>query len=995
MGQQDHRYLTNHSIAQNDLRSAISLKNYEQFVLALGRGAVVNERDETEEQSSGFEECLKQEGMAIFIRTCLEHGAHVASFNPINKKYPIHLAVETCDVHNLQELVKSHLLLIDQKFNGCTALLMLFEMLTAENWENVFECIKVLLEQGADINTSDPDEKSPIAILVSGNDSWRKPILEYCFAHHYVDVDIKMSATNNELIRDVIQNHFPDVAIPVEKKESKNISLEYLSVALLSLSEIEFLELYRKFRTTQVIPDDGLEELLYSAVASKKLKAINVLLEPSLVSGSLSDAVKTLSWVLHRSCETGNALVLEWCLNYTSKAVTGTLFPDDLIDRIEDILSPADKMTLLSLLIEQMDPALDASVCPFFKCLKLLLNDGRIDIDRKRGFFEATALHYAAKHKIVHVQELLLTKGATLGVMDLLEEMPISEMDPIVLENHLDSCVIPQYWCLGDKSYQIKMDLSNFVKPSKEIPGQATSQMFIEMLPILRLSQSLDKKHLLLHPMILIILLQKWSKLKYFFYANLLLCAVFTALFMLYVTLFYGRDDSSNVWYSATYISLIVLIICMALRELLQCCLNAKEYIRSWENYLEIALIAGAAYVLYLDYINDGQTAVPALIAILPALNLTLLVGSLPILSLSTHMVMLKTVSKNFFECFLLYAIILVTFAASFYTLFRETNSKGNVTQGIEQQETVGENITEILKSLKESIDILNMKIQNKTGDEVTKTTLNDDEEQSFDTFENFPLSIVKTIVMLTGELNVSDMPLTGVIPYIILVIFVFFVPIVLANLINGLAISDIAAIKAESEIIGLVQRVTVIHKLETALVFPTFLQNITDRLSMLRCFNRFSMFSKMDVKPIICFGWKRSKYSKELSYGVWLMVFKSTNHPKQTNFSNIYENCEAERSGNNAEDTDSERFENHTIPRDNKNYRFMSLKKDERIVKYMLNIMKQRRKTIDPVEDKLTRLAQQQEELMNHIATLRNELHGLVDSIKDKFAQEKPPSSV
>ncbi|XP_049538836.1 transient receptor potential cation channel protein painless-like [Anopheles darlingi] len=886
MSQQDYRYLNSHSIAQNELRININSKDHEQFELALLRGVDVNERDRTEEQFSSFEECLKMKGMAIFIRTCLEHGAHVASFNPITNKYPIHLAAETCDVHNLQELVKSHLLLIDQKFKGCTPLFMLFEMLTAESWENVFECIKVLLEQGADINTTGTDEKSPIAILVSGNDNWRKTILEYCLTHYYVDVDIKVSSSSDELVREVIKNHFPDVTIPVEKEELKNISIEYLSTVLLPFSEIKFLEAYRMFRATQVISDDDLENLLYSAIASTKLKVINVMLEPFLNNGTLSDAVKTLSWVLCRCCENGNAQVLEWCLNSTSKPVAGSMYQENLLSSIDELCSQG-YMTMVSQLIQQMDPAVDMSVCPFFKCMQLLLNDGRIDIDKKSGFFEGTALHYAAKNKLVHAQRVLLAKGASLGVMDLLQEMPISAMDPIVLENHLDSCVFPECWSLSEKTYQFQLDLSNFVKPSKGKSGQATSQTFDEMLPILRLSQSHDKKHLLQHPVILTILLQKWTKLKYFFYANLFLCAAFSLLYIVYVTMFYGCNDAQNFWYSATYGSLIILLTFMGIRELFQCCLNVREYIRSVENYVEISLIVGATYVLYLDYQDEEETAIPALIAILPALNLTLLVGSLPMLSLSTHMVMLKTVSKNFLECFLLYAIILVTFAASFYTLFRGSrNSKSSVPQSNELLRTFtempdpydGGDVTQIMKSLKQSIDMLN---KNSNA-----------EEASFDTFENFPLSVVKTIVMLIGELNVSDIPLEGVIPYIILVIFVFFVPIVLSNLINGLAISDIAAIKAESELIGLVQRVSVLYKLEAALEYPKILQPIAGRLSMLRWTNRFRMFSTMDVKPNICIGWTSSKYSKKSTHGAWLMLSKPTNH----------------QSGTDSEDTDMER---------------------------------------------------------------------------------------
>ncbi|XP_049545234.1 transient receptor potential cation channel protein painless-like isoform X1 [Anopheles darlingi] len=909
MDQREYRDLINRAVAQENMCHSVRKKNHDAFVQALIKGADVNIRTKKQEtMSSTFEDCLTMKGMAKFIEACLEHGAHVANFNPITNKYPIHLAAETCDVHNLQELVKSHLLLIDQKFNGCTALFMLFEMLTTESWENVFECIKVLLEQGADINTTGTDEKSPISILVSGIDSWRKTILEYCLTHYYVDVDVRMSTTNSELIRNAIQNHFPDVTIPVTMVESE-FTISLLETILINDSEIVFLEACRLFKANKsspnsdnnhetpsnvlVIPDEDLENLLFKAVLKNRLKAIALLLEPSWKKGQLFDAdwiVKPLSWVLHTCCDFGNVKVLEWCLNSTSKPVTGTMYQDNLLSSIDDELCSQGYSTMLSQLIQQIDPAVDMNVCPFFQCMKLLLRDGRMDIDKKSGFLQTTALHCAANYKVVHAQELLLSKGATLRATNLFNQILISAIDPNVLEKYLDSCVSSRFQSHTDNKYYMQMDLSNIVRQpmqksktksaSNNLPQTPSqkAERYDELLLILNLAQSSDKKHLLQHPLIYIILMQKWLRLRIFYYTNLSLCAAFSLLFILYATMFYVCDNTPNFWYSATYASLIILLTFMGMRELFQCCLNVGEYMRSVENYVEISLIVGATYVLYLDYQNEKETEVPALIVILPALNLTLLVGSLPMLSLSTHMVMLKTVSKNFLQCFLLYAIILVTFAASFYTLTRGSNARSNITQSNELLRTFtempdlddGENLTQTLISFKKSIDMLNKKIQS-----------NNDEEASFDKFENFPLSVVKIIAMQIGEMNISDIPLDGAIPYIILLIFMFFVPIVLSNLINGLAISDIAAIKDESEIIGLVQRVSVIHKFETALekIARYIPQSFRDPGQwMVRFWNGFIGFSQMDVNPYIYAWWKTSKSAEPLKYAVWLLISKSTN---------------------------------------------------------------------------------------------------------------------
>ncbi|KAF3835887.1 hypothetical protein F7725_028445 [Dissostichus mawsoni] len=71
--------------------------------------------------------------------------------------------------------------------------------------------------------------------------------------------------------------------------------------------------------------------------------------------------------------------------------------------------------------------------------------------------------------------------------------------------------------------------------------------------------------------------------------------------------------------------------------------------------------------------------------------------------------------------------------------------------------------------------------------------------------FESVPLSVVQTFVMMVGELNYqnnfldtylkNELPF-GVLTYVIFVIFVLLMPILLVNLMIGLAVGDIAEVQ-------------------------------------------------------------------------------------------------------------------------------------------------------------------------------------------------------
>ena len=53
----------------------------------------------------------------------------------------------------------------------------------------------------------------------------------------------------------------------------------------------------------------------------------------------------------------------------------------------------------------------------------------------------------------------------------------------------------------------------------------------------------------------------------------------------------------------------------------------------------------------------------------------------------------------------------------------------------------------------------------------------------------------VKTIVMFTGELDYTDIPMQHWLGQLLFLIFIFLIVVVIMNLLNGLAVSDIQKI--------------------------------------------------------------------------------------------------------------------------------------------------------------------------------------------------------
>lgn len=111
----------------------------------------------------------------------------------------------------------------------------------------------------------------------------------------------------------------------------------------------------------------------------------------------------------------------------------------------------------------------------------------------------------------------------------------------------------------------------------------------------------------------------------------------------------------------------------------MQFVISPRVYVKTFENWMEVALIVMTVIVLTSDenYKDTTRRTFAAITILLAVCEFFILTGSLPVLSFSTHLVMLKTVSKSFLKSLMLYSIILIAFALCFYTLLGTDGQDG------------------------------------------------------------------------------------------------------------------------------------------------------------------------------------------------------------------------------------------------------------------------------------------------------------------------------
>jgi Ion transport protein len=219
--------------------------------------------------------------------------------------------------------------------------------------------------------------------------------------------------------------------------------------------------------------------------------------------------------------------------------------------------------------------------------------------------------------------------------------------------------------------------------------------------------------------------------------------------------------------------------------------LSFKQYVQASSNWIDLALVIFSLVILLFEaqIPNHVSRVLRTVIILLSVAEYFNLLGLLPLLSVSIYTKMFKKVAITFMKSLAFYSVMILAFAFSFYTLQGDKFSK------------------DLIKMAHEGRNISTNEIP------ATNATRN----ERYNNFYTIGLSIVKSFVMLSGELEGSYVHLEGFTYAALFLLFLFLVVIVLYNLLNALAVSDTQEIKADAKLIDLHQRILTMQESEEA----------------------------------------------------------------------------------------------------------------------------------------------------------------------------------
>lgn len=710
--------------------------------------------------------------------------------NEITNKYPLHYVIESQCPDNLNAFLRNYNpSQINVKYYHKNCLHILMDMLTADNYDNISECFKICLINGCDPNLPNEKSRTPFFMLLKKQKELKdkNELIDFCLLNASIDVYTYKSA---EMIK-MMESQNRDLP----EKSTHIINADFMLSLLRARKQTEFESNFKAFKETstskQVKKEDGenvdnnfmehCSNFLDVAVTCGLANIVELLVSNDVdVNKIRADGGNNVSPPAFKACSYGYSDVLELLLKN----------PELKFERNTKVHRTLLHEVCMHLGTQERD------ACNYLKCFNLLIEDPRCDINAQ-DYQGNTALHYAVRNKSDVATLALLKKSAYIGTENMFKEIAIDEINCNVLGRFLDDCITTNTQRMGDEEHEINIDYTFLMAPKVRnvALNNVTENTFAEEIgPLSYIAKSSDLKPLIKHPVLSSYLYLKWQKLSFLFYANLLVFSIFLVSFITYIVLCQSieedkKNDSAaySFFYNVSFLGIIIL----TLREVFQCLLSVKHYFLDPVNWFEIVLIS-LSWIVLLGADLPEIRVLRGVTILLVATEFLQLVGTLPILSVSTHMVILKKVSVTFLKSIALYSILLFAFALCFYTMFGGTpDSNNNATETVSNN-----NATETASP---------------STDNGCKSNNDDADGDEFNSFSYPGIAIIKTFVMLTGEFDASALNLNNPSYCIIFVMFVFLITIVLFNLLNALAISDTQIIKNDAELTDLTQRIAVL----------------------------------------------------------------------------------------------------------------------------------------------------------------------------------------
>ncbi|XP_076274203.1 transient receptor potential cation channel protein painless-like isoform X2 [Rhynchophorus ferrugineus] len=436
-----------------------------------------------------------------------------------------------------------------------------------------------------------------------------------------------------------------------------------------------------------------------------------------------------------------------------------------------------------------------------------------------------TPLHYALRFADSDTIEQLLSLGSSLGSSSIYGGKPVENIRPGVLKKHLDNSINPDNSNstsdteidMDQENFKLKINYNSLIPPfiekkesettndsmNNDIEMQECEQnnllnrgcrtrLVDETEVLYLLSKETKFKHLLKHPVVTTFICFKWQQFRYIFWLHLLFYT-FCYLSLVFSILSWRELKYEPLTYSLwialfiVFIRTLVLIIIL-IRKGRKVKKVTFKYLKHISYIFDLLLSILISVMVRTDFDSSEMKLASVFAILLVSVKLICAIGYHQ--SLSVYVIMIKIVLKDIFKLLLWLCIPLWSFSLIFYLIF-----------------ATPKNVEETGRS-----------------------------ESYNGSFDDPYLTMFKTMIMMTGELEANNVDFSSF-PFmgrIIIGLFIIVIIIGLMNLLIGTAVSDIQAIRKDAELSSCIATVQYLNNIE-------YIFNETkSTLSSLNCCERF-----------------------------------------------------------------------------------------------------------------------------------------------------------
>ncbi|XP_049547908.1 transient receptor potential cation channel protein painless-like [Anopheles darlingi] len=739
-----------------------------------------------------FDHSTYTEEKLIYIKLIIEHFKIENQLFGKRRYAPIHYAVETLDVNFLLWLLKRDghdpIDVNLRNKNKKTALYMLCEEYDKcksasanvpeqerrkEKCEKILKLIEQLLHVGADFNIYSNSNQLPFDLLLKyyNDDAAIKRLVDH---HHSQSISAIAYRVGQE-------NDSQERLIKFYRKDQGNRQVHVTA---------ELLELFLRFGDL----DSFNEHWESFSVSEGEVKKVIELVLQVAVELKLND-------IVHQIVKSAQSLIFENSVEkpelkkhrlelkdlLLSAALAGNL---DIIKLLIPLMKDDEELVNYDPLLAQTLEKSHANRQKqnehqaLLKCAMYLIDSNFVSL-HKTTKTKNTPLHLAVKFGYESFVVKLLERGCgSLGVCNQANLTPLE----CGTYNFWKACFDKFIKADGSKQdwKSIDFDTTCFTPPSAESNATVTHRSWnrwklirkatdvgvraqervvvTEMTPLRRMAESKELKRLLTHPVVYSFVMVKWVRLSLIHLLNLLLAMVTIGSFGMYsLSTCKVVNLQSNI-----FVLVLIVLVCLLtlLREGMQLYLLPRSY-ATLENLVDIVSIV----VIIINVASlSCEPILSSFVLLIFSLQMVFMLSALPFKRLSTIMYMFKTVAINFIQSLLLFLPLIGTFVFAFYLTYNGEKVYVPITESNQTYEA--------------------------------NETATDGDFHKFGTIMN---SVVKTVVMTTGEFDAASLDLSGGKVFLFCV-FLFTAPLVILNLMNGLAVSDISTIQEKSELISIMR---------------------------------------------------------------------------------------------------------------------------------------------------------------------------------------------